>query len=120
MQEIRWNYWFGASGMMTNFALSCKIWEINFALSCKFEEKNFALSYKFVSLQRKIIMQITMDEYVFKRKIYDRMLQWKNQENGRSALLIEGARRIGKSTIVETFAKQEYKSYSLSDFSNVF
>ena len=61
-----------------------------------------------------------MDEYVFKRKIYDRMLQWKNQENGRSALLIEGARRIGKSTIVETFARQEYKSYILIDFSNVF
>lgn len=61
-----------------------------------------------------------MNEYVFKRKIYDRMLQWKNQENGRSALLIEGARRIGKSTIVETFAKQEYKSYILIDFSNVF
>lgn len=47
------------------------------------------------------------------------MLRWKSQENGRSALLVEGARRIGKSTIVETFAKQEYESYILVDFSSV-
>lgn len=60
-----------------------------------------------------------MTEYVFRRKIYDRMLQWKTQEKGRSALLVEGARRIGKSTIVEAFAKNEYKSYILIDFSNL-
>lgn len=56
---------------------------------------------------------------VFKRKIYDKMLQWKQESNGESALLVEGARRIGKSTIVQEFAKNEYKTYILIDFSNV-
>lgn len=60
-----------------------------------------------------------MGENIFRRKIYDKMLRWKAQENGRSALLVEGARRIGKSTIVELFAKQEYDSYIIVDFSNI-
>lgn len=55
-------------------------------------------------------------EHVFERKIYQQLLQWKQENNGKSALLIEGARRIGKSTIVEEFAKREYKSYILIDF----
>jgi len=55
---------------------------------------------------------------IFKRKIYDRMLQWKNSKNGTTALLIKGARRVGKSTIAEDFAKNEYKSYILVDFAN--
>jgi len=58
-----------------------------------------------------------MSQAVFKRKIYDKMLQWKNETNGRTALLIEGARRIGKSTVVEELGKNEYKSYLLIDFS---
>lgn len=53
---------------------------------------------------------------IFKRKIYDRLLDWKNESHGTRALLVEGARRIGKSTIVEEFAKNEYKSYILIDF----
>ncbi|MBO8485267.1 MAG: ATP-binding protein [Bacteroidetes bacterium] len=53
---------------------------------------------------------------IFKRKIYDRMLEWKHEANGKRALLIQGARRIGKSTIVEEFAKKEYSSYLLIDF----
>ena len=53
---------------------------------------------------------------VFKRKIYDRLLKWKQESNGKTALLVEGARRIGKSTIVEEFAKNEYESYILIDF----
>lgn len=57
-----------------------------------------------------------MESTAFKRKIYDRMLQWKSESNGQTALLIEGVRRVGKSTIAETFAKQEYKSYILVDF----
>lgn len=56
---------------------------------------------------------------MFKRKIYDKLLEWKRSADGRSALLIEGARRIGKSTVVEEFAKKEYKSYILIDFSIV-
>lgn len=54
---------------------------------------------------------------MFKRKIYDKLLEWKNESDGKTALLIEGARRIGKSTVVEEFAKNEYKSYILIDFS---
>lgn len=50
----------------------------------------------------------------FKRKIYDKFLLWKEESGGKTALLVEGARRIGKSTIVEEFAKNEYKSYILS------
>ena len=54
---------------------------------------------------------------IFKRKTYNRLIEWKNKSRGRTAMLIEGARRIGKSTIVEEFAKNNYKSYVLIDFS---
>lgn len=54
---------------------------------------------------------------IFKRKIYDRMLQWKQERDGKTALLVKGARRVGKSTIVEEFARQEYETYMLIDFS---
>ncbi|MDE5796093.1 MAG: AAA family ATPase [Muribaculaceae bacterium] len=53
---------------------------------------------------------------VFKRKVYNRLLDWKEKTHGSKALMIEGARRIGKSTIVEEFAKNEYRSYILIDF----
>lgn len=56
---------------------------------------------------------------VFKRKIYSKLLDWKKNASGEKALMIEGARRIGKSTIVEEFAKNEYKSYVLIDFNDV-
>jgi len=56
------------------------------------------------------------DIRIFKRKIYDRMLQWKQERDGKTALLVKGARRVGKSTIVEEFARQEYDSYMLIDF----
>lgn len=52
----------------------------------------------------------------FKRKIYDKFLEWKKNSDGKTALLVEGARRIGKSTTVEEFAKNEYESYILIDF----
>ena len=55
---------------------------------------------------------------IFKRKLYEEMLRWKNESNGSTALLIEGARRVGKSTIVEDFAKKEYKSYIKIDFAS--
>lgn len=55
---------------------------------------------------------------LFKRKIYDKLIDWKKDGAGEKALLIEGARRIGKSTIVEEFAKREYKSYLLIDFND--
>ena len=53
---------------------------------------------------------------VFKRKIYSKILEWKKNSNGSTALLIEGARRIGKSTIVEEFGKNEYKTCLIINF----
>ena len=55
---------------------------------------------------------------VFQRKIYDKLLNWKAHSSKEKALLVEGARRIGKSTIVEEFGKNEYKSYLLIDFND--
>ena len=54
---------------------------------------------------------------MFKRKIYDKLLQWKHESNGSTALLIEGARRVGKSTVVQEFGKNEYDSFIFIDFS---
>lgn len=54
---------------------------------------------------------------IFRRKIYDRLCRWQDESGGHSALLIEGARRVGKSTIVEEFGKTRYRSYILIDFS---
>ncbi len=56
---------------------------------------------------------------IFKRKLYQKMLQWKREQNGSTALLIKGARRVGKSTLVEEFAKREYKTYILIDFAHI-
>lgn len=53
---------------------------------------------------------------MLKRKIYDELLKWKREKNGSTALLVEGARRIGKSYIVEEFARNEYDSYIMIDF----
>ena len=51
-----------------------------------------------------------------KRKIYDQLLAWKNDSSKKTALLIDGARRVGKSYVAEEFAKNEYDSYILIDF----
>lgn len=59
---------------------------------------------------------MTKDAILFKRKMYDRLLKWKKERNGDSAILIQGARRIGKSTLAEEFARNEYESYILIDF----
>ena len=53
---------------------------------------------------------------MLKRKIYNELVAWKNSSNGATAMMIDGARRVGKSYIVEKFAKAEYKSYILIDF----
>lgn len=60
---------------------------------------------------------MSQKSFIFKRKAYERMLKWKNERKGETALLLQGARRIGKSTLAETFAAQEYQSYLLIDFS---
>ncbi len=54
-----------------------------------------------------------------KRKIYNQLLEWKTKRNGEVALMIEGARRVGKSWIVKEFAQNEYKSFIIIDFNNV-
>lgn len=56
---------------------------------------------------------------IFKRKLYERLLDWKNNRGGRTAVLIEGARRVGKSTLARQFAENEYESYVMIDFSIV-
>ena len=55
---------------------------------------------------------------IFERTIYQKLLNWKENANGSKALLIEGARRVGKSTVAEEFARREYKSYLMIDFND--
>lgn len=55
---------------------------------------------------------------ILKRKLYEHLLNWKNTSNGSTALMIDGARRVGKSYLCEQFAKAEYKTYILIDFGN--
>ncbi len=54
---------------------------------------------------------------IFKRKLYDKLLDWKTNRKGQTAVMIEGARRVGKSTLAKQFAENEYDSYVLIDFS---
>lgn len=56
---------------------------------------------------------------IFKRKIYDKMLKWKREQDGKTALLLKGARRVGKTTVVREFAEKEYQSYILLDFAHI-
>ncbi len=59
-----------------------------------------------------------MGKTVFKRKIYNEILEWKQNRSEKYALLIKGARRVGKSTIAEEFAGNEFKSYIMIDFAH--
>lgn len=59
-----------------------------------------------------------MNKPIFKRKIYHQIYELKENKSNQYALLIKGARRVGKSTIVEEFAKNEFKSYILIDFAH--
>ena len=56
---------------------------------------------------------------MLKRKIYNELVAWKTKSNGTTAMMIDGARRVGKSYVAEEFAKNEYKSYLLIDFNRV-
>src|SRR5574344_2445844 len=57
-----------------------------------------------------------MERVIFKRKLYQRMLSWKEESKGSTALLIRGARRVGKSTLAEDFARRDYKNFIIIDF----
>lgn len=59
-----------------------------------------------------------MKKSIFARKIYREILEWKENRSDKYALLVKGARRVGKSTIVEEFAKKEFKSYIMIDFAH--
>ena len=61
-------------------------------------------------------LELDFDIMIFKRKLYTEMLQWKQDSNGASALLIKGARRVGKSTLAREFAKNEHESFIAIDF----
>ena len=60
-----------------------------------------------------------MESAMFRRKVYDELLKWKKEYTGRYACLLEGARRVGKSTVAENFAKNEYDSYIRIDFADI-
>ena len=60
-----------------------------------------------------------METRIFKRKIYSRLVEWKERSKGSTALMIEGARRVGKSTVAREFGEKEYRSYILIDFSDI-
>ena len=89
-------------GMRLDILRFCCIMQINKLRFCTF--------YGEIKLRRRFPM--------FKRKIYDKLIEWKNESEGKTALMIEGARRVGKSTVAEEFAKNEYESYILIDFSS--
>ena len=74
--------------------------------------------YAIITAEPENIEQKGVISTEIKRKIYDSLCEWKRNTNGTRALMIEGARRIGKSTTAEEFAKNEYKSYILIDFNN--
>ena len=74
-----------------------------------------AYVFQIFSVTLPLLNQHTMDT-VFKRKIYNEMLVWKEQSAGESALLIEGPRRVGKSTITKLFAQKEYRTHIIIDF----
>ena len=78
------------------------------------QKENADLIY--ISEKENADFSIKEENSMFKRKIYEKLVEWKKESDGRTALLVEGARRIGKSTVVENFAKNEYESYILIDF----
>ena len=89
----------------------------DFEIPGYFHQKDFEIpGYTPIFAARPSIYQARIMR-IFKRKIYDKLLLWKQQRDGQTAVLIEGARRVGKSTIVKQFAENEYESYILIDFS---
>ena len=78
-----------------------------------------SLSLKTCKLWGLAILKNVKEPAMLQRKIYDKLVAWKSTSNGSTALLIEGARRVGKSTVAEAFARAEYDTYLLVDFTRV-
>ena len=74
-------------------------------------EENAVLNYNIIEIKERFNM--------FKRKVTQQLLEWKEKYGGKYAVLLQGARRVGKSTIAENFAKDNYKSYIIIDFSKI-
>ena len=74
-------------------------------------EENAVLNYNIIEIKEGFNM--------FKRKVTQQLLEWKEKYGGKYAVLLQGARRVGKSTIAENFAKDNYKSYIIIDFSKI-
>lgn len=76
------------------------------------------ISLRFSVYPDKMSVQKQEKIMIFKRKIYNELLNWREHGAQETCLLVEGARRIGKSTICEEFGKNEYRSYMLIDFND--
>lgn len=88
----------------------------HFRIFVLFPEKHLRKKENNITFAKHFHQIIKTIERIFKRKAYNRLLEWKQNRNGKTAILVEGARRVGKSTLVETFARNEYESYILIDF----
>lgn len=81
-----------------------------------FLQKHFGKSENRCNFASSSLLKYWIMDRIFRRKLYSRLLEWKQVSNGKTAIMVEGARRVGKSTLVELFAKNEYESYILIDF----
>lgn len=64
-----------------------------------------------------VVADVQREEFIMlRRKVYNRLLRWKSERQGKTAVLLKGARRVGKSTLVEAFGKNEYASCLIIDF----
>lgn len=64
-----------------------------------------------------VVVNVQRGEFIMlRRKVYNRLLRWKSERQGKTAVLLKGARRVGKSTLVEAFGKNEYDSCLIIDF----
>lgn len=105
-----------------------KLANLLFRAKIKLANLLFRAKIKFVNLLfRDLHIESTLQKwytvnmrsvYMLKRKIYDNLIKWKTSSRGTTAIMIDGARRVGKSYIAEKFARDEYKSYILIDFGN--
>ena len=102
------------TSIIIHSAFLCIAEKIKIAILRIFCKKNFAMSEICCTFAANF-----SETMIFRRKLYQKMLQWKEERKGTTALLIKGARRVGKSTLVEEFAKNEYKTYILIDFAHI-